>query len=83
MLKHCGYRYHFTPYALIWSRDYYYAVGWSEKHGKLTQFRVDRMTAVELTDSPARQTPDFDPAEYVRKVFGMYPDDLQTVGTAL
>lgn len=79
VLKHGGYRYHFTPYALIWSRDYYYAVGWSEKHGKLTQFRVDRMTAVELTDSPARQTPDFDPAEYVRKVFGMYPDDLQTV----
>ncbi len=29
--------------------------------------------------SPAVQTPDFDPAEYVQKVFGMYPDDLQTV----
>lgn len=79
VLKHEGFHYQFSPYALIWSRDYYYAVGWSEKHGKLTQFRVDRMTAVELTDSPARQTPDFDPAEYVRKVFGMYPDDLQTV----
>ena len=23
--------------------------------------------------------PDFDPAEYVRKIFGMYPDDLCTV----
>lgn len=30
-------------------------------------------------DLPAVQTPDFDPAEYVQKVFGMYPDDLQTV----
>ncbi len=34
ILKHNGYRYQFSPYALIWSRDCYYAVGWSEKHGK-------------------------------------------------
>ena len=79
VLKHDGYRYQFSPYALIWSRDYYYVVGWSEKHSKLAQFRVDRMTAMELLDRPAVQTPDFDPAEYVQKVFGMYPDDLQTV----
>ena len=41
ILKHNGYRYVFSPYALIWNRDYYYVVGWSEKHGKLTQFRMD------------------------------------------
>ena len=79
ILKHNGYRYQFSPYALIWSRDCYYAVGWSEKHGKIAQFRVDRMTAVEPLEHTAVQTPDFDPAEYVRKVFGMYPDDLCTV----
>ena len=66
-----------TP--LIWSRDCYYAVGWSEKHGKLAQFRVDRMVAVESSDQAAVCMPDFDPAEYVRKIFGMYPDDLCTV----
>ncbi|EKC66072.1 hypothetical protein OBE_06138, partial [human gut metagenome] len=27
ILKHNGYRYQFSPYALIWSRDCYYAVG--------------------------------------------------------
>ena len=79
ILKHNGYRYQFSPYALIWSRDCYYAVGWSEKHGKIAQFRVDRMTAVEPLEHTAVQTPDFDPAEYVRKVFGMYPDNLCTV----
>jgi len=79
ILKHNGYRYQFSPYALIWSRDCYYAVGWSEKHGKIAQFRVDRMTAVEPLEQTAVQTPGFDPAEYVRKVFGMYPDDLCTV----
>ncbi len=35
VLKHNGYRYEFSPYAQIWSRDYDYAVGWSEKYGKL------------------------------------------------
>mgnify|MGYP000784280828 CR=1 FL=1 len=79
VLKHKGYRYGFSPYVLIWSRDFYYAVGWSEKHGKIAQFRVDRMTAVEPLEHTAVQTPDFDPAEYVRKVFGMYPDNLCTV----
>lgn len=79
ILKHDGYRYRFSPYALIWSRDYYYAVGWSDKHGKLAQFRVDRMTAVESSEQAAVRVPDFDPAEYVRKVFGMYPNTLCTV----
>ena len=79
VLKHDGYKYRFSPYAMIWNRDCYYAVGWSEKHGKIAQFRVDRMTAVEPLEHTAVQTLDFDPAEYVRKVFGMYPDDLCTV----
>ena len=79
ILKHDGYKYRFSPYAMIWNRDCYYAVGWSEKHGKIAQFRVDRMTAVEPLEQTEVQTLDFDPAEYVRKVFGMYPDDLCTV----
>ena len=79
ILKHNGYRYQFSPYALIWSRDCYYAVGWSEEHGKLAQFRVDRMVAVESSDQAAGCMPDFDPAEYVRKIFGMYQDDLCTM----
>ena len=79
ILKHDGYKYRFSPYAMIWNWDCYYAVGWSEKHGKIAQFRVDRMTAVEPLEQAAVQTLNFDPAEYVRKVFGMYPDNLCTV----
>lgn len=74
VLKHKGYRYGFSPYALIWNRDFYYAVGWSEKHGKLAQFRVDRMTAIQDSDAPYIADPSFDPAVYVREVFGMYHD---------
>lgn len=72
VLKHDGYSYQFSPYALIWSRDYYYAVGWSEKHAKIAQFRVDRMTSIRPMEQDAVFTPDFDPAAYVRQVFGMY-----------
>ena len=53
VLKHDGYRYVFSPYVMIWSRDYYYVVGWSEKHGKLAQFRVDRITSIERSKSPS------------------------------
>ena len=79
VLKHEGYRYQFSPYSLIWNRDFYYMVGWSEKHNKIAQFRVDRITGIELLALPGRQTPGFDPTSYVQKVFGMYPDNLQTV----
>lgn len=74
VLKHRGYRYGFSPYALIWNRDFYYAVGWSEKHGKLAQFRVDRMTAIRDSDASYTADPSFDPASYIREVFGMYHD---------
>ena len=79
ILKHNGYRYQFSPYALIWSRDCYYAVGWSEKHGKLAQFRVDRMTAIQDSDAPYIADPSFDPASYIREIFGMYHDMPQRV----
>ncbi len=79
ILKHNGYCYRFSPCALIWSRDYYYAVGWSDKHGKLAQFRVDRMTAVKSSEQAAVRVPGFEPAEYVRKVFGMYLNTPCTV----
>lgn len=79
VLKHKGYRYGFSPYVLIWSRDFYYAVGWSEKHGKLAQFRVDRMTAIQDSDAPYIADPSFDPASYIREIFGMYHDMPQRV----
>ena len=79
VLKHDGYRYRFSPYALIWHRDFYYAVGWSEKHGKLAQFRVERMVDVRLTKQPSVPADDFDPVSYVRQVFGMYDGDRQEV----
>lgn len=79
VLKHDGYRYRLSPYALIWNRDFYYVVGWSEKHGKVAQFRVDRMTSTEILDDVAYAVRGFDPAVYAEKVFGMYPVQCDTI----
>ena len=49
-------------------------MGWSEKHRNLAQFRVDRMTAIQESDAPYIADPSFDPASYLREVFGMYHD---------
>lgn len=79
IFKHGSAWYEFSPYALMWQRDYYYAMGWSERHGKLAQFRVDRMANVEPLERPAVEMPDFDAADYASKVFGMYDDEIETV----
>ena len=79
VLKHDGYWYFFSPYALIWSQNFYYAVGWSEKHDKVAQFRVDHMVNVELLEQVSVLMREFDPAAYVRRVFGMYGTEVQTV----
>lgn len=47
-------------------------VGWSEKHGKLAQFRVDRMTAIQPTEATYIEDASFDPSTYLREVFEMY-----------
>ena len=44
-LKNGGNPYILSPYTLTWNGDFYYVVGWSEKHGKIATFRVDRIYA--------------------------------------
>ena len=45
-LKNDGKPYVLSPYTLTWNGDFYYVVGWSDKHGKIATFRVDRIYAV-------------------------------------
>ena len=71
--KHRRYEYVFSPYALLWNSDKYYVVGFSEKHGKVTTFRVDRIASPKQTDCPAAPKPgDFDIRLYTKSVFQMY-----------
>ena len=73
-LKYDGYTYIFSPYKLIWNGDYYYAVGYSEKHKGIGSFRLDRIVRQpnileeEITFPPKG----FDLNTYLNSMFRMY-----------
>ena len=72
VLKNDGEVYIISPYALIWNDDRYYLVGFSDKRQTLTPFRVDRMTVPTITDEPAVENTEFNPADFTNKVIQMY-----------
>ena len=73
-LKHDGCTYVLSPYKLIWNGDYYYVVGYSEKHKGIGSFRVDRIVRCpQKLDVDAVQPPqDFDINVYLNSMFRMY-----------
>lgn len=72
--KYDGFTYVFSPYKLIWNGDYYYVVGYSEKHNGIGSFRVDRISRCpQMMDEEAVQPPaDFDLNDYLNSMFRMY-----------
>ncbi len=79
VLRNNGEVYVLSPYALIWSDDRYYLVGYSDKRKTLTPFRVDRMAIPEILDAVAVPNASFNPADYANKVIQMYTGTEQTV----
>ena len=79
--KHNGEVYVFSPYYLIWNGDYYYAVGYSEKHGGIGSFRLDRIiktpTLLEVDAVP--MPADFNISRYINTSFRMYNSGTKTV----
>ena len=72
-LRGDGEVYELSPYALLWNEDYYYVVGWSDKHGNVSVFRTDRLSKVEILVEDAVPEPeDFNLEDYSRKVFEMF-----------
>lgn len=80
--RHGGRRYHVSPYGLIWSGENYYLVGHDSQSDSLRHYRVDKMSELVVTGLPltgTEQYPDFDPAVYGSKHFGMFAGAEQTV----
>ena len=79
--KNDGYTYVFSPYKLIWNGDYYYAVGYSEKHSSIGSFRIDRITRQpKILDDDAVQPPkDFDLNVYLNSMFRMYNGERKQI----
>ena len=79
--KHNGEVYVFSPYKMIWNRDYYYVVGYSEKHSNIGSFRVDRIVTTPKILSEEQHEPPkgFDLNTYLNSMFRMYNGDRKQV----
>ena len=80
-LKNGGEPYILSPYTLTWNGDFYYVVGWSEKHSKIAVFRVDRIADTpELLEEPAVKKPKgYSIGAFTEKAFRMFDSDHETV----
>lgn len=80
-LRHDGYTYVFSPYKLIWNGDYYYVVGYSEKHKGIGSFRIDRIVRQPtILDEDAKQPPrSFDLNDYLNSMFRMYNGERKQI----
>ena len=69
-----------SPYALTWNDERYYLIADYEKHGGLTNFRVDRMENVQILDKPAKKKPrGFKLSDYMGSTFSMFSGREETV----
>lgn len=80
-LRHNGEQYIFSPYKLVWNGDYYYVVGFSEKHQCITNFRIDRISkSPKILEEKVNHLPiDFSMNEYLNSNFRMYVGKLEEV----
>ncbi len=80
-LKNDGEPYIFSPYTLTWNGDCYYMVGWSDKHGKVATFRVDRIyTPPEILEESAVKRPKgYSIADFSEKAFQLFDGERTEV----
>jgi len=75
ILRHNGAAYRVSPCALIWDDEKYYLVAYDEGEEIIKNFRVDKMQDVTVLDEAKSQEAalkKFNPADYSKKIFGMY-----------
>lgn len=75
VLQRNGSYYCETPVQLLYTGDFYYLIIWSDKYQNFTNYRVDRMQDIRVSEEPAtrnRQIAEFDVAKYQERSFGMF-----------
>ena len=80
-LKNGGEPYVLSPYTLTWNGEFYYVVGWSDKHQKIATFRVDRIYKVpEILPEKAEPKPkQYSIGDFAEKAFQMFDKEHATV----
>ena len=76
-LKNGGDPYTLSPYTLTWNGDFYYVVGWSDKHGKIATFRVDRIFEVPtvLPDKAVPKPKQYSIGDFAEKAFQLFDSE--------
>ena len=78
--KNKGFLYELSPYALSYSEDHYYVIGYCKKHNNISTFRVDRMVKIKMTDTTAVPMPEnFNRADFTKYQFVMFDGERKTV----
>ena len=73
VFRNYGEVYELSPYALFWNEDYYYVVGWSDKHDNVSVFRTDRLYKPGILNDDAVPEPeDFNLENYSKEIFEMF-----------
>ncbi|MBQ8408953.1 MAG: WYL domain-containing protein [Clostridia bacterium] len=82
VLKYDGYRYKFSPYALVWNMDSYFVIGCYERkdNPKIIKFRIDKICSIQILDEDRIPCPDdFDLSAFCDSMFLMYGDEKTDV----
>ncbi len=75
-----GAKYNVSPAALVWDDENYYLVAHSDRRKYLTHYRVDKMDKIaKLDEDRSDAVKDFNPADYSKKVFGMFGGEEEIV----
>lgn len=67
--------YTLQPYGLVWHKSALYLIARAPHHGEVRHYRVDRVTAADLTNRRFERPADFDLREHFRAAFGVYRGD--------
>lgn len=71
-----------SPYALVWDDENYYLYAYYEKRDKISNFRVDKMDGVKLTELKRQKNAEyehFDPVKQSKTQFSMFGGDEEWV----
>ena len=77
-----GETYCVLPFALSWAEENYYLIGYYDRYQSVSNFRVDRMNQVSVSQESAETLPayeNFDVIDYTNKIFGMFGGSLERV----
>lgn len=76
-----GERYRASPFSLCWNDDNYYLVAYYPTYDTVSNFRVDKMESIELSDEPRQmdKLEGFDANAYAERLFSMFGGETERV----